>query len=275
MKQFEKNIHSQFGEDGIVEELFKRIGVRWSTCIEFGAWDGLHLSNTLHLWRTLGWKALLIEGDPKKYQALLKSTAGHPQAKPLNRMVTPSGSGRLESLVEESGFSKDIDLLSIDIDGDDVYILESLDSLRPRVVIVEYNPTIPAHLNVRQSPGEYFGASALALHEAARSKGYSLAHATQVNLFFVHGSEFSKLGFPEPRLGDVLPQDHLTYLITSYDGTPFLSKVPPYFPGTVAEGRPLDIGPYRIARSPAPVRFPALAEGGDALVKVEVKIKTL
>lgn len=274
MKQFEKNIHSQFGEDGIIEELFKRIGVRWSTCIEFGAWDGLHLSNTLHLWRTLGWKALLIEGDPKKYQALLESTAGYPQAQPLHRMVTPSGPGRLESLVAESGFPKNIDLLSIDIDGDDVYILESLDSLRPRVVIVEYNPTIPAHLNVRQSPGEYFGASALAVHEVALSKGYSLAHATQVNLCYVHGSESAKLGFPEPQLGDVLPQEHITYLITSYDGAPFLSQVPPYFPNAAAKDRPLDIGSYRIARIPAPVRFPALAKGGDTLVKAELKIKT-
>jgi len=273
MKQFEKNIHSQFGEDGVIEELFKRIGVRWSTCIEFGAWDGLHLSNTLHLWRSLGWKALLIEGDPAKYQELLKSTAGHPKACPLNRMVTPSGAGQLENLIEESGFPKDIDLLSIDIDGDDVYIVESLASIRPRVIIVEYNPTIPPHLNVRQKPGEYFGASALAVHEAAHSKGYRLAHATQVNLFYVWESEFEKLGFPEPDLADILPQDHFTYLITAYDGTTFLSNVPAYFPATKAEERAIEIGPYRISRIPPPVRFPALTNDGDALVKADVKIK--
>jgi hypothetical protein len=273
VKQFEKNIHSQFGEDGILEELFRLIGVRWSTCIEFGAWDGLHLSNTLHLWRSLGWKALLIEGDPKKYRDLLKSTAGHPQAHSLNRMVTPSGAGRIENLIEESGFPKDIDLLSIDIDGDDIYILESLKTIRPRVIVVEYNPTIPAHLDVRQSCGEYFGASALALHKVARTKGYRLAHATQVNLFFVHESEFAKLGFPEPELRDVVPRDHVTYLITSYNGTAFLSQVPAYFPITSIEDPTLDGSVKPIPLGPTPVRFPELAKEGDSLVKAEVKIK--
>jgi len=273
MKQFEKNIHSQFGEDGVVEEIFNRIGVRWATCIEFGAWDGLHLSNTLHLWRALGWKALLIEGDPQKYRDLLKSTAGHPHVRHLNRMVTPSGAGQLEKLIGEAGFPREIDLLSIDIDGDDIYILESLETIRPRVIVVEYNPTIPAHLNVRQKPGEYFGASALALLEAGHSKGYRLAHATRVNLFFVHGSEWDKLGFPEPELGDVLPPDHLTYVITSYDGTPFLSRVPIYYHATAREAPPLCIGPYRISKAPAPERFPALAEDGDLLVKAALTIK--
>ena len=152
MKKFEKTIHSQFGEDGIIEEVFRRIGVRWSTCIEFGAWDGLHLSNTLHLWRALGWKALLIEGDPEKYQSLLKNTAGHPQVRPLTRMVTPSGSGQLEKRIEHSGFPKDIDLLSIDIDGDDIYILESLHAIRPRVAVVEYNPDHSGTLECAAEP---------------------------------------------------------------------------------------------------------------------------
>jgi hypothetical protein len=274
MKQFEKNIHSQFGEDGVIEEVFKRIGVRWSTCVEFGAWDGLHLSNTLHLWRSLGWKALLIERDPEKYRALQKNTAGYSRVQALNRAVSPSGMNHLEALIEESGFPRDVDLLSIDIDGDDIYILESLDSMRPRVVVVEFNPTIPAHINVRQSPGEYFGASAMALCEVARLKGYLLAHATHVNLFFVHAAEFNKLGIAEPRLGDMIPQDHITYLISSYDGSAFLSQVPAYFPaGTASDGRIVDIGPYRVSRIPAPMKFPRLAQGGDRLVSAEVRIK--
>ena len=115
---------------------------------------------------------------------------------------------------------------------------------------------------MRQSPGEYFGDSALAVHEAARPKGYRLAHATQVNLFFVQGSEFPKLGFPEPELSDVFPQNHITYLIISYNGTPFLSQVPPYFPAAAIEECEADSG-----------NFPALAKNGQSLVKAHVRIK--
>jgi hypothetical protein len=272
LKAYEKNLHSQFGEDGIIAELFRRIGVRWSTCIEFGAWDGLHLSNTVHLWRSLGWQALLIEGDPEKYRTLLQTTAQHPQVRTLNRMVKPQGPARLENLIEEAGFPREIDLLSIDIDGDDIYILEGLERIRPRVIVIEFNPTIPAHLNVRQGEGEYFGASALAVLSVARAKGYRLAHATEVNLFLVHGSEWAQLGFSEPELREVLPQNNLTYLITSYGGSVFLSRDPVYFRYGGTGIRGIKLGPYQIARRPGPVPFPTLAPGGDSLVKAEVKL---
>ena len=77
LSKFRFNIYSQNGEDGIIEELIKRLNIdktnnqKW--CVEFGAWDGMHLSNTFNL-VTKGWKAVYIEGDPNRFNTLIKTT---------------------------------------------------------------------------------------------------------------------------------------------------------------------------------------------------------
>ena len=76
LSQFQRNIHSQFGEDGIIEEILNRIGQgctldNW--CVEFGAWDGIHLSNTCNLIKTKNYKAVLIEGDLNRHKDLCKN----------------------------------------------------------------------------------------------------------------------------------------------------------------------------------------------------------
>lgn len=57
---FKRNDFSQNGEDGIIEELFRRIGIEAKTCCEFGAWDGIYLSNCRRL-IDQGWQTLFIE----------------------------------------------------------------------------------------------------------------------------------------------------------------------------------------------------------------------
>ncbi len=66
LKQFEKNVKSQFGEDGVIMEIFNRIGHGNKFCVEFGAWDGEYLSNSYNLFNNNGWHALLIEADAEK-----------------------------------------------------------------------------------------------------------------------------------------------------------------------------------------------------------------
>ena len=61
LAQHGQNVFSQFGEDGIIARIFEIIGLQSKACIEFGAWDGFHMSNTANLW-TKGWKGVLIEG---------------------------------------------------------------------------------------------------------------------------------------------------------------------------------------------------------------------
>ena len=65
--QYSNNITSQFGEDGIIKEIFNRIGTKYKICVELGAWDGKHFSNTWNLWFNNEWHAILIEADKNKF----------------------------------------------------------------------------------------------------------------------------------------------------------------------------------------------------------------
>lgn len=228
--QYAKNVTSQFGEDGIIEEIFRRITPYTKTCVEFGAWDGEHLSNTYHLWHNLGWRALLIEGDSERCNRLRQRTSDNSLVTVVNAYVTPTGSTSLDSLISNTGFERHPDLVCIDIDGDDYHILCSLTDSRPRVLVVEYNPTIPPHVDLFQQAGGALGSSALAIVRLASAKGYTLACMTDSNCIFVRSDEFEKLQVPEVNLAEAFPSRYLSYVISDYHGNCYITSQPTYAP---------------------------------------------
>jgi hypothetical protein len=130
----------------------------------------------------------------------------------------------LEFLLDKAGVTERIDLLSIDIDGNDYYILDSLKSIRPRVIVCEYNPTIPAEIDLVAEENNYFGSSVSALDRIAREKDYTLVAITDTNCFFVL-NEFEEIFSEyETRLAFIKNDKYLTYFITSYAGEYVLSK---------------------------------------------------
>jgi len=226
--EFRSVVTSQWGEDGIIAEVFRRIGAESEVCVEFGAWDGKHLSNTWDLWHNKGWSAILIEADKNRCHALRESLRDYPRVRAHNAFVSIEGENSLDHVLAKLGTPAQFDLLSIDVDGDDYYIFQRLERFSPRVVLVEYNPTIPPEIDLVQVPGEYCGASALALVRLAREKGYTFVCCTETNCLFVLTAEFPKLGIPEPALSEVFPRTHLTYVITSYGGLTYVSHDPLY-----------------------------------------------
>ena len=224
---YKHNVTSQWGEDGIIAEIFNRIGTEEHLCVEFGAWDGKHLSNTWTLWHDHDWSTLLIEGDAKRAEALKKSLESFPKACSYCAYVEPEGTNSLDEIFSRTIKGKTVDLLSIDIDSDDYYVFESLEAA-PRVVVIEYNPTVPHHLEVIQQKGEYFGSSARAILNLGHRKGYRLAALTETNLFLVRNDEFERLGIEEPLLEEIFIEDNITYIMTGYDGTPAVTRTPTY-----------------------------------------------
>jgi hypothetical protein len=181
-------VHSQGGEDGVLLRLFEKIGVRHRHFVEFGAWDGLHLSNTANLRLNHGWSGLLMEGSDRADGELVRRER--------------VDAGNIESLFDQYEVPRDFDLLSVDIDGNDYWVWKALERFLPRVVLVEYNvfflretaKTIaydPAHSWDRDNFGFYHGASLAAFEKLARSKGYILAYTEPFcpNAFFVLESE--------------------------------------------------------------------------------------
>jgi hypothetical protein len=256
---FAANVTSQSGEDGILAEVFRRIGVAHRSCVEFGAWDGKYLSNTWPLWHDQGWRAVLIEGHAERHAALVRSLGDFPRVSAVCAYVQPEGESSLDNLLARSGLEQDFDLLSIDVDGDDYHIWRGLSGFRPRVVVVEYNPTIPPELALVQRKGGYFGASARALEALAADKGYRLAACTKTNCIFVDARLWGALGVGHASLEQLFPRGHLTYVISAYDGRTYLSRVPTY-----AEALPTATSPLSPAE-PSGQLVPVRIFGGSVL----------
>lgn len=217
LSDFSYNKYSQFGEDGIIQKIFEIIGTTSKVCVEFGACNGFLLSNTANLWAHYGWKGVLIEADTKYLDALKANTAPY-DCIAINTKVGIGEHDALESILYEHNIHESIDLLSIDIDGNDYHILQSLNTVRPRLIICEYNPTIPAILDVYTEYNNYFGCSVSALTRIARQKGYELIALTDTNAFFIVAEEFTKFSHFELSLDKIAVNNYLTYVVTSYGG---------------------------------------------------------
>ncbi len=183
----EHNVHSQFGEDGIIEEILSRISPidRW--CVEFGAWDGIHLSNTRRLIEQCNYSAILIEGSAARYEKLVELNKSLQNVTCLNAFVGFDDTTSLDTLLRKTQCPKDFDFLSIDIDGNDIHAWKALRRYRPKLVCIEFNPTIPVAANFAQ-PAEaqcMWGSSLRALYDVGVDKRYRLVCANRLNAFFV------------------------------------------------------------------------------------------
>lgn len=226
LEKYKNNIRSQFGEDGIIKEIFERVGASTKVCIEFGAWDGEHLSNTWNLWNNHGWKAILIEGDKIKYDTLLEKYKNNKSITCIHSYVTASGQNSLDQIILNHQLNETIDFLSIDIDGNDYHILKNLNA-KPRIVCIEYNPTIPPDTHFIQPEGEYIGSSAKSILELAKSKGYQPFFMTDTNIFLIVNEEFQKLNVCF-NLDESFPKKYLSYVFAGYDGKTFINQLPVY-----------------------------------------------
>lgn len=179
-----RNVHSQYGEDGLLEWLLGELGLTAGFFVEFGAWDGRHLSNCRLLFEK-GWGGCFIEGDPTRYKDLVgRYESAKDRIRPVCAFVSAEGPDSLDSILEREGVES-IDLLSIDIDSDDYAVWKGVRKHRPKVVIIEYNPTIPFDTRYVNPRGRNRGNSALSLVELGVAKGYRLVAGTRGNLVFI------------------------------------------------------------------------------------------
>lgn len=130
---YRRDVYSQNGDDGIIERIFETVGETTRWCCEFGAWDGIHLSNTRRLVEQ-GWYAVLIESNPKRFAALCDNNAPNNRVIPLHSVVD-TGDNSLDRILRDVG-AEELDLLVIDIDGLDFEVFDRLEA-RPRVICVE------------------------------------------------------------------------------------------------------------------------------------------
>ncbi len=191
---FKKNIRSQNGEDGIIEELLKRLNIDNGWVCEFGAWNGKHLSNTFNLVENKDFNAVFIEGDKNKYKDLLKTVKEFPKIVPIEAMVDHNDSSNsLDNLLKQTEIPNDFDILSIDIDSYDYQVWKSLKVYKPKLVIIEINSSVKVNNDIHiHSPGKYQGTGFKPTYDLGLEKGYKFILHTG-NMFFIRDDLFDKL----------------------------------------------------------------------------------
>lgn len=193
LNRFEQKVYSQDGGDGILREIFRRVGEGTRYFVEFGIGNGLENNSAFLVVQE--WSGLWIDGDLDNVACASQTFKEPVAASRLTVMNSFITAENIESLFAESGVPEEPALVSIDIDGNDYWIWKALESYRPRVVEVEYNSMFPADCpwvmayNPQHQWGgnSYFGASLKSLTELASEKGYVLVACAfaGTNAFFV------------------------------------------------------------------------------------------
>lgn len=175
MKSFAQN-----NEDKIVIDLFFKKNIKNGVFIEFGAWDGVHLSNC-KLLADHNWSGFFIEGNSLRFEDCKKNYKDNNKIKVLNKFIDEKYT--LNDLIKENNIDK-IDVLSIDIDGKDLTELKRLTLVKPKVIIIEYNATIPFDVECEDNIGGN-GSSYLSINNHLSKNNYELINFTVCNLIFI------------------------------------------------------------------------------------------
>jgi len=195
LSRHEFQVFSQGREDGLIDEIFKRIEITDKFFVEFGvSKDGLE-NNSINL-LLQGWSGAWIEGYAKAEKRIHARYQDRIVDNKLKFKTSFINAENIESLFQELDVPKNFDFLSIDIDGNDYWVWKALKEYSPRVICIEYNGTFgPSTKWVMKYqpdfvyPGQssYFGASLKSLERLGNEKGYGLVGCSFLggNAFFV------------------------------------------------------------------------------------------
>ena len=142
--KYKNNVNSQHGEDGCINELFKRLDIKdggWAC--EFGAADGKWLSNTFNLVQKKNFNCVMIENKISSYEKLLETKKKFSKIVAINKRVDyGKGKDTLDNILKETNIPRDFDLLSIDIDSYDYQVWRDFIEYKPKLVIIEIHSGI-------------------------------------------------------------------------------------------------------------------------------------
>jgi hypothetical protein len=208
----ESKTYSQFKEDGILRLISDRIGTTDRRFVEFGIGNGQEC-NTANLSIHHGWSGLLMDGNAKDVEKAKRYYAGRSEVRAgqVNIIQAFITAENINDLLAANGMTGAIDLLSLDIDGNDLWVWQAIHAIDPRVVVIEYNAAFGADKSVsvvydaaferfaKHPSGLYHGAALDALAVVGRTRGYVLigCESSGVNAFFVKRADAERAAFME------------------------------------------------------------------------------
>ncbi|MEI6242486.1 MAG: hypothetical protein WCP39_03670 [Chlamydiota bacterium] len=198
LESFGKKFFSQNEEDGILEEICRRAPPQSKTFLELGVEDGAE-NNTLCL-LLQGWQGTWMEGSPKHCQKIKKTFSSFLENKKLQLIHSYITKDNILTSLQCAKTPPEIGLLSIDLDGNDYHILETILSVyTPQIIVTEYNAHFPPPIqwimkydqSYQWNGKEETGASLQSLVQLLRKKQYSLigCNITGTNAFFIRSEK--------------------------------------------------------------------------------------
>lgn len=204
--EVEFKVFSQFGDDGIIQYLINNIEMP-KNFIEFGV-ETYHEANTRFLLMNDNWSGLVIDGSKKNIQSIYNQDIYWKfDLKAIEAFITAEN---INHLISSNGFSGEIGLLSVDIDGNDYWVLQSIEVIKPVVIVIEYNNTfgkercisVPYDVSFFRTQAHYsnlfFGASLPAFCHLCNERGYTLigCNSNGLNAYFVRNDKLGNLPTP-------------------------------------------------------------------------------
>lgn len=210
----EFKVFSQFGDDGILQYLIHYLNIppTLRTFVEFGV-ENYEESNTRYLIMNNNWRGLIMDGAESNMQFVYNSH--YFWKHDLTVKVAFIDAENINDLISEAGFSSQIGILSVDIDGNDYWVWDKINVVNPIIVVAEYNGifgselplSVPYNPIFRRTQAHYsnlyWGCSLAALNYLAIKKGYTFAGCNSAgnNAYFVRSDYFND-NIPKPNLTD-------------------------------------------------------------------------
>lgn len=194
---FYNTVYSQQGQDGILEKIFECIGTTNKQFVEFGS-CGMKTGqgNTIYLRENFGWSGLLMDGSEHPYGIEVK--------KEYDVKIHFVKASNINSLLQKYNVLKEVDFLSIDIDGQDLHVWKAIDDtlFRPRVICIETSWDMFGDSDLVMKPDEAYvwdgthlsGSSLLGLQRLGNSKGYTLVSMVGADGIFVRSDVLAEKG---------------------------------------------------------------------------------
>lgn len=203
----EFRVFSQFGEDGIIQYLINKVPIKNEIFIELGVGDYSE-SNTRFLLMNNNWQGKIVNSGTEHIDYLYNKKNGDFSYRyEIEAVSAFIDKENINQIIKDFHLPEDIGILSIDLDGIDYWIWDAITTIKPRIVIVEYNSTfgsshaitVPYKKDFDRTKAHYsnmyFGASLSALCSLATKKGYQFvgSNSAGVNAFFVRKDLATKL----------------------------------------------------------------------------------
>lgn len=184
-----KSKFSNFDEEQILKRYIAQLLPREHnrTAVDVGAGDGIRRSNTYALFRD-GWKGVGVEYDSQTAFKLAGAYRFYPNVSVCRCRITPDN---IVPLLQAYEIEPEFSVLSLDIDGNDYWVLNALlQHFRPQIIVTEINEKIPPPIKfvVKYNPDfqlrhHFYGYSMMMLEELMERHNYALLELEYNNAF--------------------------------------------------------------------------------------------